>query len=355
MKCRFSIALATLCATLLLSGHAEGAYDPVVSGSTNITFAKPFLGVLRSHGVKLQVRGGTLRGSRVTLPASGGEIDPKSGTGTVESAGTVVFVAGARKVILRNVVFQAKRAPLYAKVGGGQLKLASGARVADKRSGFGAEFSAAGMRLTAKLATRLNKKLRLGKTLSGGQLLGALRVEAQPSTVHLQQKGKMYLNVDPAFASKLNGLFVSLNPVAPAELSSGPTLSFPIGQESTLAPDASSGTVKLEGQVELLQLGSAQMFWREVWLEPVAAALLIESDVRPAPPHPGVAPQGPLLSLSAGGMTASDPSARSISIIGRPVTLGSAARLLNEAFADGKPTFAESETVGSISVTGAAE
>lgn len=344
-----------ICAVMLGSGPAKAAYNPLAGGSTEISFAKSFLGTMQSHGVRLQVRGAKRQGSLVTLPAASGEVDPKTGTGTVESSGTVVFAAGGRKVILRKIAFKAKSAPLYAKVGGGQLKLATGARLTSRRSGFGAVFSATRLRLTSKFATRLNKKLHLGKSLSGGQLLGTVEVKTQPANVHLQQAGRMYLAVDPTFASKLDGLFVSINPIAPAELSGGSTLSFPVGAESVLAPDASSGTVKLGGQIELLQLGNAQVFWREIWLDP-AAALLVETDVEPVPPHPGVTPQGPLLSLPPGGSASSNPKGRTISIAGRPVILTSAAaNLLNEAFAAGKQTFATGESVGSISITADAE
>jgi hypothetical protein len=356
MSRRPNIAAATLCVTMLMCSSAEAAYSPVADGSTVISFAKPFRRTLEGSGVRIQVRGARYRGGRVTLVASGGEVDPKAGAGTVESKATVVFASGTRKALLRDIVFKAKRAPLYAKVGGGQLKLATGARLTSARAGFGAKFAAAGLRLGAKVASRLNKKLGLGHALSAGQLLGTVRVEVQPVTVHLRPQGRMYLAVDPAFASKLSGLFVSVNPVAPAELSSGPTLSFPVEAESTLAPDASSGTVKLGGQVELLQLGKAQMFWRELWLQPASGALLLETDVEPAPPHPGPAPQAPLLSLAAGGAVGSDPKARTISLQSRPVVLTSGmATLLNEAFVGGNRTFAEGESVGTVSLAADAE
>lgn len=329
----------------------------MASGTTTLTLSKPFRTLLAAHGVKVEAAGGAKRkGARIVLPASGGEVDPLLGLGTVESAGTVVFVAGKRRVPLRALSFKAKRAPLYAKVGGGQLKIATSTGVKAKRQGFGVAFSASGLRLSAKVATRLDKKLHLGRAIAAGQRIGTLTTAVSPATVHLRQSGRLYLAIDPAFHAKLDGLFVSLNPIAPAELAAGPTLSFPVGLESTLAPNAGAGTVKLGGSVELLQLGAAQIFWRELWLEPAAALLAAETDLEPSPPNPGKQPQAGLLALSAGAMIASDPAARTISIAGQSATLSAAtAAALNAAFAKGTPSFAAGELVGTISLSADAE
>lgn len=358
MKTRFAVSLIALglSASLIPSVAAQAAYDPLASGSMTLVLAKPLAAVLVGYQVKVETRAGaTRKGGRIALPAAGGEVDPRLGLAAVEGEGSVIFAAGRRKVVFRHLAFKAKRAPLYAKVGGGQLKLAAGARVSSRRSGFGASFKASGLKLTAKLATRLNKKLGLGKSLKAGQLLGTVAAEASPATVHLEPRGRLTLAVDPAFYTKLSNLFVSLNPIAPAELAAGPTLSFPVGLESTLAPGATSGTVKLGGAVELLQLGSTQLFWRELWLEPEGNSLLAETDTEPSPPNPGKQPQGPLLALS-GGALASDPSARTIAISGQSVTLDPAtAAALNAAFAKGQPTFAAGEAVGTMSISTTAE
>jgi hypothetical protein len=347
---------AVLFVVLLAPATAHAAYDPVGAGTTTISLAKPFARALASQGVKIRVKEGRRRGSRLTLAAAGGKVDPRLGIGAVENNGAIVFSSGRRKVILREVLFESKRSPLYAKVGGGKLKLASGARLTSVRNGFGTDFDASKLSLTAKFATRLNKKLGLRSALSPGEWLGSVHVVSQPTTVHLRPGSRLYLAVDPSFAAKLDKLFVSLNPIAPAELSAGPKLSFPVGPESVLAPDAGSGVLKLEGQAELLQLGSAQMFWREIWLDAGGASFLVETDVEPAPPHPGVAPQGSLLALPPGGKVEADPQAGTISIGGRSVTLTStAAALLNGAFSPGEPVFAEGQAVGSMSLAVEAE
>jgi hypothetical protein len=350
--------LAVLAIWLVGAPGAEASgYDPVASGVTTIALSAPFAKLLAQHHVSIEARGGAKRrGRKIVLTAVGGELDPVLGGATVESAGSIVFVSGNRKVPLRTIAFKAKRAPLYAKVGGGQLKIASAKKLAFSRRGFGASFTATGLRLTAKVATRLDKKLRLGKTITSGQEIGTITATVFPATVHLLPQGRLALAIDPAFFAKLNSLFVSLNPIAPAELGPGPTLSFPVGLESTLAPDGAAGTVKLGGAAELLQLGNAQVFWREVWLEPAAASLAAETHVEPSPPQSGKQPQGPLLDLPPGASVSSDPSRRTIAITGQGATLTAAtAESLNAAFAPGTSTFRAGETIGSLSLTAQAE
>ncbi len=353
---RTAVAAVTLILAFAAGSTARAAYDPVGSGTTRLVLDKAFASLLAQHQIRLLARGAQKeKGRAILLHASGGLVDSKLGAGTVESEGVLVFVAGHRKVLLRHVAFKAKRAPLWAKVGGGKLKLAYGAKLGFQRSGFGVAFNARGLRLTAKAATRLSKKLRLRGVFKAGQLIGTLKVQVAPATVHLENQGRLSLALDPTFFGKLNNLFVAVNPISPAELSAGPTLSFPIGLESVLAPDGSDGVIKLGGSVELLQLGNAQVFWRELWLEPGLSSLLAESDYEPSPPHAGKQPQIGLLSLLPGAQVRSNPTALTISVTGQRAVLDAAtAAGLNEAFTSGSSTFFPGELVGTISFTGSA-
>lgn len=345
----FGAAWLTLC-----PGSAADAspveYDPVASGTTTLTVAASFSRLLGSHHVSIVGRAGAkVRGRKILLPATGGEFEPLIGKGTVENEGTIIFVAGKRKVLLRATAFKAKPSPFYAKVGGGQLKIAKAKNLTFKREGFGIGFTATGLRLSPKVATRLDKKLRLGKAIKTGQQLGTMVSRVTPSTVHLLARNRVSLTLDAGFVAKLHELFVSINPIAPAELGPGPTLSFPIELESALAPAGSSGLIKTGGAVELLQLGNAQTFWREIWLEPSLATLASEVDLEPSPPKAGKQPHGPLLSLGAGQVSA-DPLARTISGSGETAVLPqSTADQLNSSFSDGKTTFATGELLGTLS------
>jgi hypothetical protein len=343
-------------AALSTAAGAEAAYDPVGSGLTKLILAKPFARLLADNGVRIVLKGGAeRRGPTIALPASAGEFDPGRKLGAVESEATLVFVRGRRSLPLRDVTFKAKRAPLFAKVGGGQLKVATAERLDARRTGFGMTFRASGLKLTAKFVSRLAKKLRLRGSFESHQLLGIVRCAVVPRTVNLREEGRVQLALNSSFKQKLDNLFVSLNPIAPAELAPGPILSLPIGSDSTLAPDASGGTIKLVGSIELLQLGNAQIFWRELWLQPEARALVAETDAEPSPPRPGRTPQAALFAVSS-GIVSSDPSSRTIDQSGQQIALtAAAAASLNEAFAESREIFAAGEAVGALSFRATAE
>lgn len=119
---------------------------------------------MKREGVKVVANApAKLKSGAVILPVSGGTIDPTLSKGEIEAEGAVVFQSGNRKVPLRQIELKTKKAPLYAKVGGGQLKVASAKSLSFKREGFSSAFGAKGLVLTQKVATRLNKKLRTGK------------------------------------------------------------------------------------------------------------------------------------------------------------------------------------------------
>ena len=98
------------------------------------------------------------------------------------------------------------------------------------------------MELTAKVATRLNKKLRTGKAFSEGQAIGVVSSKVQPQRVAILEQGQGTITPDPQILAKFKALFVSLNPISPAELQPGPVLKFPIAVGGQIAPDASEGT-----------------------------------------------------------------------------------------------------------------
>lgn len=73
------------------------------------------------------------------------------------------------------------------------------------------------IRLSAKAAERLDKKLGLRGVFKTGQLLGSSTTDAQPGTVTVKEGGRAGLSLAPAFASKLSSLFVAVNLFFPAE------------------------------------------------------------------------------------------------------------------------------------------
>jgi hypothetical protein len=292
----------------------------------------------------------------VTFPVSGGKFDPTVAKGVVAHEGSLVFEAGPRSVPLRSLALKStqRHSPFSAKVGGSQLKIASVAKLSVAREGFGVRIRASALRLSAKFAERLGKKLRLHGAFQAGQPLGSALTRAQPVTVALENTGKVAFALDPGIAAKLRSLFVAVNPIYPAE-HPGTLFTLPIFG-GTIAPDASSGTLQASGSLELLQLGGGQVFWQEPWLDLATKTLSAEVDVEPAPPYAGKAGRIPIAAFSLSGTAvASDPSARTVSVGSIATTLqASTAQTFNEVFA--KPqgregVFEAGEALGTIGFT----
>lgn len=343
-----AVLLAAL-ALLVIPSLCQAAYDPIGGGTTKLSFDKGFLSLMRKQQIKLSAQApAKLKGNTLTLPVVGGKEDPTTGKGEVEHEGSLVFAKGKRKVPLREIELKAKKTPLFAKVGGSQLKLATTKTLTSAREGFGQSFKAKTLFLTQKVATRLNKKLRTGKLFKEGMSLGALSSSTTPQRVAILPQGQATITLDPAFLAKLKGLFVSLNPISPAELQPGPVLKFPIVPGGQISPDASEGSLRLGGAIELLQLGAGQVFHKEYWLDLGAKSVSGEVDVEPTPAFPGKLGRIGVFDIGVGSVS-SDPKARTIGVSGAPLTLeAQTAQTFNEAFAGGKAVFGAGEVFGTV-------
>jgi hypothetical protein len=343
------LTLALVAFLVAFTGDASAAYDPIGGGTTKLTLDKGLLSFLKKQGVTLTAKAPAKRqGKTLVLPVSGGKEDPTTGKGEVEHEGQIVFSKGNRKVPLRDIELKAKRTPLFAKVGGSQLKLTTAKTITSAREGFGQGFKATGLTLTAKVATRLNKKLRTGKAFQEGLALGTLKSKTQPQRVAILEQGQGTITPDPQILAKFKALFVSLNPIAPAELQPGPLLKFPIALGGKISPDASEGTLRLGGAIELLQLGAGQVFHKEYWLDLGAHSASAEVDIEPTPAFPGKLGRIGAFDLGVGSVS-SDPKTRTITVSNAPLTLTAAtAQSFNEAFAEGKATFSAGESFGVV-------
>jgi hypothetical protein len=344
----------------LLAAPSAGAagYDPVASGTTTLRLAPSFAGLLKASHVRLEGKGGvTVHGTAITFPLSGGKLEPIEATGTIEHAGQLVFRAGSRKLPLKALQLKTTRAssPFAAKLGGGQLKLSTGATLKNERQGFGTDFRTTGMRLSAKAATRLGKKLGLRGVFTAGQAFAAATTVVEPATVGLAPSGRIELTIDPGFAAKLGSFFVAVNPIFPAEHPGA--FSFPIGG-GVLAPSGQSGLVKSTGGIEFIQVGGGQFFVKDLELEVATGQALAEYQLVLASTGPGPNASGPILGLGAGTFSA-EPAARTISDSGAQLTLGATvAQGFDEAFAKplGRPdAFAAGEVLGTVSFTAIGE
>jgi hypothetical protein len=352
--------LAAIALSLALGGLAAGpalaaaAPDRLGSGTASIALTAPFRALLKKDGVKVTASApASFNGKALSLPVAGGEMDPTVGQGKVLLAGAVKLKAGHRSVLLTDFMVRTEKTPLIAKVGGGQLKIATAAKISTRREGFGTDFSARSLGLTKKVAMRLNSRLRPRHPFSVGETFGKLALESQPETVTILERNQATLVFDAAFLAKLNERHVSINPIFPAE-HQGASFSFPIIPGGSLAPDASKGTLRSGGDVEFLQLGGGQIFWHELYAELGPRAETAEQNIQPSPPYPGKQGRLALIRLNTQGATlSSNPQARTIGLSGVVLTFEPAgASAFNEAFtfSEGE-AFKVGETVGVLSFT----
>jgi hypothetical protein len=352
MKRSLLLLVAVASATLLLAPAAQAAYDPLASGTTKLTLDKSFLKLLKQNGAKVSaVAPAKLKGTTASFPVSGGKFDPVSSKGTVEHEGALRFSSKAGSIPLRALQLKTtqKRSPFSAKAGGGQLKIATAKSLSVTRQGFAEEVKVTKLSLSQKLATRLAKKLKLKGVLKEGLPLGSAVTKANPETINVEGKGRVSLALDPAFAAKLDSLFVAVNPIFPAERP-GPFTLQTFG--GTIAPDGSQGTIETSGALEFLQLGGGQVFWKEPSLDLTAKVLGAEVEVLPSPPYAGKAGRVGVAGIAAAGFSA-DPKQRTVSLSAAALLLDAGtAQAFNEVFA--KPqgregVFVAGEAVGVVS------
>jgi hypothetical protein len=350
--CRIHAFLLLLCMPLFGASSAGAAYDPVGSGETVLRLDRGFVRFLEHSGVSLEAReGARFKHAALHFPVSGGKVDPRRGRGTVLHAGALRLARGNHRFLIKDLTVKTthRSAPLSANVGGGQLKLFNGGRLSFRRVGFGLSIAIRDLRLSAKLAIRLNHKLGLDRIFAPGAVVGSAVTRTAPATAALAEVGRLSFEPDAALVAKLDDLFVALNPIHPAEHPNS-AFTFPIF-DGALALDGSAGKIKDLGALELIQLGGGQIFWQELWVDFDAGSLSAEVDVSPSPPFSGKAGRIAIAALDLTSARVSPfPKSRTIAVEGVRMRLSATtAAAFNEAFAQGGGEFAPGEALGTLS------
>lgn len=353
MTMRRSIASLVLACLLagLSSCPASASFDPVGAGTAKLVLNAEFARFLKAGGVRIEPRAGaSKRGKAYLLPVQSGLIDPTIGQGTVDVGGELRFTSSRKSVPLRRMVIKTKAAPLIARVGGSQLKVVNAKGLQFERSGFDSLFSARQLKLTAKVATRFNKKLRPSVPFTAGQAIGTLRVRAAPTTMSVLPREAVTLQLSDSFAQKLEGLFVAANPIFPAE-HQGTSFTFPLIPGGALAPDGQTGNLVTGGSIEFLQLPSrGQILWHELWVQLDSRLLGPEVEVGPSPPNRGKLGRVGVAALTGTGSVLAQADERRVALSGETLTLqGEAAAAFNEAFGGGSSPFVSGELLGTLS------
>jgi hypothetical protein len=396
--------VAALAALLALAPFASAASDPLASGTTTVRLNKGLVKKLKKSGVKvLKVSPGTVKGSTVTLPVSGGSLDPITGLGTVEHSGGFKFKAGKKSAPVNTLVLDSTTGSLSAKVAGKSMKFASTKGVTVTRNGFGANVSVASLKLTGKAAKQLNKKLGFSGKKSnkgkgnkraatrkvvkppfkGNQTLGASTSETQPKTVAVLPSGNATLALSASALQKLNNVgphppgepgpfAVKLSTVAPTTVASPgppPSVAFPISG-GTLSPTASAGILQTAGGLKLVQdlemagKGVTTLTMGNIWVDMAAKTATVEVTIEnPKTPEANLGNLGrsSIADIQLTGATiSSDPATHAISVQNATATLQAVtAETLNSVFitpvekATGTPQekFAAGDPLGVFSFT----
>lgn len=360
--------VAALVAMLAFTPFASATSDPVASGTTTLTLNKGFFKKLKKSGVKvLKVSPAAVKSRTVTLPVSGGSLDPITGLGAIEQSGGIKFKAGKKSAPVNTLVLETSTGSLNAKVAGKAMKLASVKGVSVVRNGFGANVSVASMKLTGKAAKQLNKKLGFtGKKKSGGkgkgkkrasvsktkvvqppfkgnQVLGGSTSETQPKTVAVLPTGNATLVLSAAALQKLNNVgphppnepgpfAVKLAPVEPTKVVSlSPvTAVFPISG-GTIGPAATTGVLQTAGGLKLTQnleaagKGETTLVMGNIWVDLGAKTASVEVTItNPKTPEANLGNLGraSIADINLTGATiVSDPTTRTISVQNASATL----------------------------------
>ncbi len=380
--------VAALVGLLAFAPLASATSDPLSSGTTTLTLNKNLFKKLKKAGVKvIKVSPGTVKARKVTLPVSGGSLDPTNGQGTIEQGGGIKFKHGKKSAVVKAIVVDTTTNSLNANVAGKSMKLASVSGASSARNGFGANVTIGSTKLTGKAAKQLNKKLGFtGKQakkapFKGGKGLGSGLSETQPKTVAVVPGGNATLALSTSALVKLAtvgpeiaGEFpfaVSLAPVEPTKvISLSPvTAAFPISG-GTIGPSATAGVLQTAGGLQLTQdlealgpngKGETTLKMGNIWVDLGAKTASVEVTItNPSTPELNLGNLGrsSIADINLTGATiTSDPSTRIVSVQNASATLQAVtAATLNSVFVEpiegkGNGTFAGGDPLGTFSFT----
>ena len=366
-----------LAVALALSGTALAAPDTLSGGSVTLRL---------QSSKKLKLKPASLN-----LAIAKGKVDPVTGAGTVDAAGTLRAKSGKAKakVQIISLTFGASGGPgqISAKVGKKTVEVfATLSGGTTTRQGFGANLSGISAKLGSKGAKALNKAFSKGKkkkgaasaaaksgVVKGGLPLGTVSATTIPKTLEVLPGGGMTLHTNPALLLKLLAHCVDgapgaggAYPIPPAtqdSLAAGGAFRFPV-VGGALAPDFSDGKVLTAG---------GQGITKNISAGPCALAPAVGTTVLNLNFSPdflvnllygqAVLPGGTTLDGAVGsinfntGTRTFDPATKKFTVTGATVTLNAiAADTLNNIFPNrsGMPSndFSPTDTLGTIDLTG---
>jgi hypothetical protein len=268
-----AILAVALVAMLAIAPLASAASDPVKSGTTTLTINGGFSNKAKKAGVKIAaVKPSKIKGNKASFAITSGEIEPTTGSGSLNHSGGLKITWGKKSVVLKSLTVSTKAKSLSAKVGGKTVKVATLAGTSSARLGFGASVSAKKVKLTSAGAKALNSKLtpaptktkvkKNGKTIvktvkvqpffKANMVLGASVSEVEPETVAVLPTGTMTFAGATTLLGKLAAADVKLEVIAPTTPTAATTFVSPISG-GTISPLGTSGQVNSSGGLKMTQ------------------------------------------------------------------------------------------------------
>ena len=353
-----TIGLALAVGSVSLMWAQRAAAEAIASGTTRLELNSGLFKTLKKEGVQMTKAGrGSISGRIIKVPVSGGLIDIGTANGWIDSiGGGVRFQAGKRSVKLTGLSLDTSKGALRATLDGQQMKLAAVQSYEFSRVGWGDAVEAAGLRLTRRASTLLNRELGLD-VFRPGRTSASVFSSIQPEWNQVVG-GNFQFSFDADFVAKIRSLELELTlggssapvsepPVFIAPLMAGsidPTMVHTSGSAEggfTIADPDSPGPT-----ADWFNLGFS--FETERLLS-TSLAHTKDGQLAPAPP-------GPLAVVHRAGTTLRvDPVSRTVTLSNAPATLeAGVADYLNRTFAvpRGKgETFAVEDPLGTVSMT----
>lgn len=256
-KLPMAVLAAALLALLAFAPFASATPDPVSSGTTTITLNKGWTKYLKTFGIKIQKVGNAkVKGNKVTLKVTGGEIDPTNGRGTLTLGGGLKFKAGKKSATVKALVLNTGKSVLTAKVSGKKVKFAKLKGLSYSRNGFGVNVKLKTMKLEKAGAKQLNKKTGYAKgkpkPFLAGKNIGKSSSESQPATVAIIPSGNVSFDANKELLLKLKDVETTASVISPTSENGLGNYLLPI-TGGTIAPTATAGQVQTAGGLLLTQ------------------------------------------------------------------------------------------------------
>lgn len=204
----------------------------VDAGTTTLVLDRQTADALSAQGISMSAVGAAEKGrGQLTLPITGGRIDPASGAGTLDQAGGLQFRAGGARVRMTawSVEIGGSRTITVA-VGARRVAAFSVSRHGAKveRRGFDTSLLGAHVALTVRGAAALNRALHV-RAFRRGAPFATATFRSQPAEIALGG-GATALAPDPGTAATLQAQGISLSPTPPAAAGPDGSIAFPIAR-----------------------------------------------------------------------------------------------------------------------------